>query len=101
VLVPPIVVAELISGASSPNDARKLGDLLRELDLVETPREHWVRVGDLRRRLRGRGVSVSIPDVHVAQCALDVGGALLSTDAVFGRIARRTALRLAPVPRAP
>ncbi len=69
-------------------------DLVQDLERVETPRAHWVRVGELRRRLRGRGLSVSTPDAHVAQCALDVRGFLLSTDAVFRRIGRLTKLRL-------
>ena len=94
VLVPPLVVAELVSGATSRADAKKVADLVRDLELVETPREHWIRVGELRRRLRGRGLSVSTPDAHVAQCALDVRGVLLSADAVFHRIERLTELRL-------
>jgi predicted nucleic acid-binding protein len=94
VLVPPLVVAELVSGATSRGDSQKVADLVRDLELVETPREHWVRVGELRRRLRSRGLTVSTPDAHVAQCALDVRGILLSSDAVFRRIGRLTELRL-------
>jgi predicted nucleic acid-binding protein len=96
VLVPPLVVAELVSGATSRGDSQKVADLVRDLELVETPREHWVRVGELRRRLRSRGLTVSTPDAHVAQCALDVRGILLSSDAVFRRIGRLTELRLIP-----
>lgn len=96
VLVPPLVIAELVSGATSRGDARKVADLVQDLELVETPLAHWVRVGELRRRLRGRGLSVSTPDAHVAQCALDIRGVLLSTDAVFRRIARLAELRLVP-----
>ena len=94
VLVPPIVIAELVSGATSRGDSKKVADLVQDLELVETPRAHWIRVGELRRRLRSRGLSVSTPDAHVAQCALDVRGVLLSTDAVFRRIERLTELRL-------
>ena len=94
VLVPPLVVAELVSGATSRGDSQKVADLVRDLELVETPREHWGRVGELRRRLRSRGLSVSTPDAHVAQCALDVRGILLSSDAVFRRIGRLTELQL-------
>jgi len=53
-------------------------------------------VGDLRRRLAGRGVSVSTPDAHVAQCALDRGALLLSRDAIFLRIAQTSELRVQP-----
>jgi len=94
VLVPPLVVAELVSGATSRGDSQRVADLVGDLELVETPREHWVRVGELRRGLRSRGLSVSTPDAHIAQCALDVRGILLSTDAVFRRIGRLTELQL-------
>jgi predicted nucleic acid-binding protein len=94
VLLPPIVVAESTSGAQSRGDARRVRELLQELDLVETSRDHWIRAGELRRNLRARGLSVSTPDAHVAQCALDVEGVLLSTDAVFRHIARIVPLAL-------
>lgn len=94
VLVPPIVVAELLSGATSRRDAGRIEDLVRELDMVDTPRDHWVRVGRLRRALRGQGLAISTPDAHVAQCALDVGGTLLSFDRIFARVARHCGLRL-------
>jgi predicted nucleic acid-binding protein len=96
VRVPPLVVAELVSGATTRGDALRVGDLARHLELVPTPREHWIRVGALRRRLRAAGLSVSTPDAHVAQCALDLGGILLATDAVFRRIAGASRLRVAP-----
>lgn len=94
VALPPIVVAELVSGARVAREREALADLFRELPVHETPLEHWVAVGELRRRLASRGLSVSTPDAHVAQCALDREAALLSHDAVFGRIASMVGLRL-------
>jgi predicted nucleic acid-binding protein len=52
-------------------------------------------VGELRRKVRAKGLSISTPDAHVAQCALDLGGVLLSTDTVFRRLARLASLRVA------
>ena len=49
VRVPPLVVAELVSGATTRGDTIRVEDLARTLDLVPTPREHWMRVGALRR----------------------------------------------------
>jgi predicted nucleic acid-binding protein len=95
-LLPPIVVAELISGARRARDRTAIQHLVEELPLHETPLEHWVRVGDLRRRLAERGISVSTPDAHVAQCALDRGAVLLSRDAVFARIAQASELEVRP-----
>ena len=94
VVLPPLVVAELISGAQRPRDQASIAELLRDFPLHETPPAHWIRVGELRRQLRHKGLAVSTPDAHVAQCALDREALLLSRDAVFGRIARRCPLRL-------
>ena len=94
VVLSPLVVAELVSGARRSRDRESITGLMRELPLHETPLDHWVRVGDLRRQLRGRGLAVSTPDAHVAQCALDRGALLLSRDAVFQRIAAIGKLRL-------
>jgi predicted nucleic acid-binding protein len=63
--------------------------------MCEDPREHCIRVGELRRHCREQGLSVSTPDAHVAQCALDADALLLARDRVFSEIARRTGLRLA------
>jgi predicted nucleic acid-binding protein len=94
VVLPPIVVAELVSGAVRDRDRRAIARLLAELPLHSTPLDHWLRVGELRRSLKSRGISISTPDAHVAQCALDREAMLLSRDRIFGRIARLTGLRV-------
>jgi hypothetical protein len=93
VVLAPLVVAELISGARRPRDRSAIVRLVAEIPLHETPLEHWVRVGELRRALLDRGLSVSTPDAHVAQCALDRDALLLSHDTIFGRISRVVGLR--------
>ncbi|HEX5069114.1 MAG TPA: PIN domain-containing protein [Vicinamibacterales bacterium] len=97
VVVPPIVIAELLGGVRSAGDRSALEDVLRDLGMADTPFDHWSRVGALRAALRARGLSVSTPDAHVAQCALDLDAPLLTRDAVFGQIAKMTKLRLAPI----
>lgn len=94
VVLPPIVVAELVSGARKKSDRMALVDLLEDLPIHETPRDHWIRVGELRRRLMEKGNPISIPDAHVAQCALDRDAPLLSRDRAFSTIARHMPLRL-------
>jgi predicted nucleic acid-binding protein len=96
IVVPPIVVAELLSGVRHAADRAPLEDLLRDLEMPALPFDHWVRVGVLRGALHARGLSVSTPDAHVAQCALDRDAPLLTRDAVFTKIAKLTPLRLAP-----
>jgi predicted nucleic acid-binding protein len=94
VVLPPLVVAELVSGARRPRDRAAIADLVGELPLHETPLEHWVRVGELRRALAQKGIAISTPDAHVAQCALDRDALLLARDAVFRRIAGHSRLKV-------
>jgi predicted nucleic acid-binding protein len=92
-VVPPIVIAELLSGARRTRERELVEEVLSELPLHDTPRAHWVRVGDLRREMGKQGIALSTPDAHVAQCALDLRGILVTRDAIFTRIARQVPLR--------
>ena len=93
-VLPPLVIAELISGAQTLAARAAIGELLQEAPVHPTPLGHWIAVGELRRNLRRKGLEVSTPDAHIAQCALDRDALLITRDAIFRRIARRSALRL-------
>jgi len=93
--LPMIVAAELLSGRLEPSERAELQDMLSDLPALGIDPEHWFRVGKLRADLRSRGLSVSTPDAHVAQCALDADGVLLTEDRVFEKIAKLRPLRLA------
>jgi predicted nucleic acid-binding protein len=90
----PLVVAELVSGARQERQRAAITDLVRDLPVHETPVDHWIRVGELRRSLAEKGVTVSTPDAHVAQCAVDRDAVLLARDDVFNKIAKATSLRI-------
>jgi len=94
VVLPPLVAAELVSGARRKAERASITELIDELPVHDTPIDHWVRVGELRRTLLDRGLSVSTPDAHVAQCALDRDALLLSRDSVFTRIGRSVGLKV-------
>ena len=95
VVLPPVVAAELLSGTLHPREQARLEDFLAHLELCPSDLSHWLRVGRLRAELRRAGLSVSTPDAHVAQCAMDCHGRLLTEDGIFGKIARLGRLRLA------
>jgi tRNA(fMet)-specific endonuclease VapC len=94
VLLPPMVVAELASGTLTVAQRSRLAQFLRLLPVCPTDFDHWIRVGLLRAALRSKGLSVTIPDAHVAQCALDLDCELLAEDHVFGLIAKHVELRI-------
>jgi tRNA(fMet)-specific endonuclease VapC len=93
--LPVIVSAELLSGRLDDSERAELQDMLSDLPAVGTEPAHWFRVGKLRAVLRGKGLSVSTPDAHVAQCAIETDGVLLTEDRVFEKIAKIVPLRLA------
>ena len=95
-VLPPIGVAELISGATTTDQRTQIGELLQDAPVHDTPLEHWIRVGDLRRKLARKGLNPTIADTHVAQCALDLDAVLLARDGIFAAIAKHTTLRLRP-----
>lgn len=68
--------------------------MLGHLPLSPTSFEHWERVGALRARCLKSGLSVSTPDAHIAQCALDCDGLLWSRDSIFAKIQKLCDLRL-------
>lgn len=72
-----------------------MGELLEEVPIVETPLAHWIDLGHLQRNLKSRGLTVSLPDAHIAQCALDLKATLITRDSIFRRIAEHVPLRLA------
>jgi len=93
--LPMIVAAELLSGRLEPSERAELQDMLSDLPALGIDPEHWFRVGKLRSDLRSLGLTVSTPDAHVAQCALDTDAVLLTEDRVFLKIAKAVPLRLA------
>ncbi len=96
VYLPPIVAAELASGVRGKRELEELESFMLDLPVCHTPLEHWFRVGALRAKLLTMGETMSTPDAHVAQCAVDLAGELLSADRVFTRIAAAVGLRLLP-----
>ena len=94
VILSPIVAAELLSAPLSRRNRKELISFLSDLPLHPTPLEHWIEVGELRSSLARRGVTVSTPDAHVAQCARDAEALLWTRDNVFDLIAKKTSLRL-------
>ena len=62
--------------------------------MYKTDLGHWINVGFLRQHLRRRGLTVTVPDAHIAQCAIERNAALITRDAVFAKIADHTNLRV-------
>ncbi len=89
-----IIAAELTSGNMSTRHRSDLESFLGDLPLIEHDLSHWCRVGQLRAGLISKGLTVSTPDAHVAQCALDLQAELLTKDKIFTKISQKVSLKL-------
>jgi hypothetical protein len=86
VYLSPIVTAELLSAFLKPKERQSLIDFLSDLPLISLSLDHWIRAGDLRSHLLRKGMNISTPDAHIAQCCLDLDGYLLTEDKIFQRM---------------
>lgn len=94
VYLPPLVLSEILSGKMKPNEKARLIDFFKELPLSSCDFSHWVRVGELRATALSKGFTVSTPDAHVAQCAIDIEGYLVTEDSIFGKVSHAISLKL-------
>lgn len=85
-VLPALVLTELLSNQLSAKERSQLVDLLSRLSVYPDEKNHqahYVRAGKLKSELEMRGVRLSARDAHVAQCAIDVKGVLLTRDSFF------------------
>lgn len=88
-----IVTAELLIGT---RDEATFDDLLEKMTAVpEIPITEvvWQEAARLGYRLRRRGVTIAVPDLVIAQCAIESGRVLWHVDGDFERIREHSALR--------
>jgi predicted nucleic acid-binding protein len=62
------VAAELLTGMQAKQRMR-MWETFAALPWLDVDRAHWFTAGDVRARLRERGVQVSLPDVLIAAAA--------------------------------
>lgn len=90
-MVPPVVIAELLSDpALSLHDA----DSISRLRVLELRRGYWWRAGDLRANTLREGHKAKLADVLIAQSCIDYDVPLITYDADF-RHFTRAGLKLA------
>lgn len=87
VYLPVVVAAELISGTKQTEDIENdLKEFLADLQPCDNSLDHWIRVGKLRKQLARKGITISTPDAHVLQCALDLKAYLVHNDKIFDKV---------------
>jgi predicted nucleic acid-binding protein len=86
--------AELVSGAPSPAESRRLASLLQGLDWLEPATSVWGRIAEARFALARAGKQAAVLDLFIALVAADHGAELLTRDRDFEDISRVVPLQL-------
>jgi predicted nucleic acid-binding protein len=81
-----IVIAELLQGSRTDEEAALLLAKTQPITFLEAPREAWVLTGQTAAALRRRGLTLPLSDVFLAAVAQFHGCAIYTTDAHFARI---------------
>ena len=90
-----VVKAELVPGARTPKDFRRLRRLFDALPLAPEREGFWTHLIRFQCRLQRNGIpETGIPDLIVATVAIQNRKLVFSTDEDFPRMARHIPLRL-------
>lgn len=81
-----VVLAEVLQGARTQREAEQLSAGLKGFPYLAETQETWMRVGELARQLRQKGVTVPILDLLIAALALEHGCEVYTLDEHFERV---------------
>lgn len=94
-----LIRAEILSGAKSKADYRRLQEHLSALPLLPDPPALWETIAETRYRLARKGFQAGIADMVVAATASYHRKALLTLDQAFSHIQRALRFELVPIVR--
>lgn len=91
-VLPPVVVTEILSGAQS---AEALHITLSKIEVLQVLEGYWYRAGDMRCALKAHGLKAKTADALIAQSCIDHDVALVTRDADFRHFQKHCGLKLA------
>ncbi len=89
----PVVSAELLQGCLDDRSFRALQDVLSGLIEVAVSVSIWRQAARLGYTLRRRGLTIGLPDLLIAQCAITSNRVLWHADAHFEQIRQHAPLQ--------
>jgi len=88
-----IIKLEVLAGAKTDKEYRRLKTRFDALESLETDDDLWRNACEQGFKLRRRGLTVPATDVLIATCALQGGAILLHADAHFDLMEKPLGLR--------
>jgi len=94
VLTTGIIKLEILGGAKTEAEYKRLKNRFDALDTVATDDDLWQNASDLAFNLRRKGVTVPSTDIVIAACAIHARATLVHADKHFDSIARHSSLNV-------
>jgi predicted nucleic acid-binding protein len=94
VLTTGLIKLEILGGAKTEVEYKRLKSRLDALDSVATDDALWQSACDLAFTLRRKGVTVPSTDILIAACALQAKATLIHADNHFDFIAKHSSLKV-------
>jgi predicted nucleic acid-binding protein len=91
VLMPPVVIAEILSDAKLP---KTIAGCLSDIPMIDIADGYWERVGALRAKVLAKKRKARLGDALIAQGCIDRGIPLITRDRDFRTFAEAAALDL-------
>lgn len=88
-----IIKLEILAGAKTEKEYRRLKSRFDALDSLETNDELWRKACEYGFKLRRRGLTIPSTDVLIATCALKAGAVLVHADTHFDLMEKSLGLR--------
>jgi len=90
--LPPVVLTEILSEPTLPDDHRRLAFRLPNLQITDG---YWTRAAAIRAAILKLKLRARLPDTLIAQSCIDHDIALITRDRDFRHFAKHCGLRLA------
>jgi len=90
--ISPVVFTELLS---DPRSSEKLEAAISDWRQLDIGEGYWLRAARMRASLLSRGLKPKLPDILIAQSAIDHDVALIARDEGFRHFAKHCDLKLA------
>ncbi len=81
-----MVLAEILQGIKSPQEARLVRSNLQSLSFVEAQRKIWQHAGEISATLRKKGLTIPLSDIIIASAAIIEGYEIFTIDPHFEKI---------------
>jgi len=90
-ILPPVVVAELLS---DPKMEKRIKALILDLPNLEIVEGYWIRAGETRAKILSKGIRARLADTLISQSCLDHKTPLIARDTDFQNFVKYAGLEL-------